>query len=183
MYFFKLSGSPPQVRGKLKRFASQKLWPRITPAGAGKTRVGRYFFPSSEDHPRRCGENSPMKTPTLAVLGSPPQVRGKRSASAFRAICLRITPAGAGKTCACDDTYLAVSGSPPQVRGKQINNFFNVIILRITPAGAGKTLRCVFWEWRAEDHPRRCGENKRSTGNKGAAYGITPAGAGKTCNN
>ncbi len=37
---FLTSGSPPQVRGKLHADTTQRIKARITPAGAGKTRLG-----------------------------------------------------------------------------------------------------------------------------------------------
>ena len=132
----------------------------------------------------------------------------------------RITPAGAGKTLTYDKRY-SVSwdhprrcgenllesqrirqsrGSPPQVRGKRRRRTKWLNTNRITPAGAGKTEGADLTAARAEDHPRRCGENwtsrdlseyivgsppqvrgkhcfsQRWENNKG----ITPAGAGKT---
>ena len=70
----------------------------------------------------------------------------------------------------------------------------------ITPAGAGKTYRQHEHAETAEDHPRRCGENKRKAQQgephpgsppqvrgkreslrvRGSPVRITPAGAGKT---
>ena len=72
------TGSPPQVRGK--RPTRSRDYPPygITPAGAGKT----FNLPTQktiyQDHPRRCGENSPTTQTTISTT--------------------RITPAGAGKT-------------------------------------------------------------------------------------
>ena len=50
-------GSPPQVRGK--RYLGRGLCapPRITPAGAGKTKAKPIDCIADWDHPRRCGEN------------------------------------------------------------------------------------------------------------------------------
>ena len=50
-------GSPPQVRGKPTIFYSAFLPPRITPAGAGKTKDIQPLDKRFWDHPRRCGEN------------------------------------------------------------------------------------------------------------------------------
>ena len=91
-------GSPPQVRGKLRSIPERGAYLGITPAGAGKTACIVSPPYSTEDHPRRCGENhffmlSPHKQP-----GSPPQVRGKLQRFLDNVKRLRITPAGAGKT-------------------------------------------------------------------------------------
>ena len=71
---------------------------------------------------------------------------------------------------------------------------------RITPAGAGKTRKSRRSRLEYQDHPRRCGENDKSSFEIVAGYGsppqvrgkqnkysvgntvfgITPAGAGKT---
>ena len=51
-------GSPPQVRGKRLLCFIGVARRRITPAGAGKTTVVRFFEFIEQDHPRRCGENS-----------------------------------------------------------------------------------------------------------------------------
>ena len=113
-------------------------------------------------------------------IGSPPQVRGKR----YR----RIYNIKSG------------NGSPPQVRGKREVRTTPRVTLRITPAGAGKTGKPRQTRQRAQDHPRRCGENKVLASTSGgingsppqvrgkqyasmwqkAAARITPAGAGKT---
>ena len=50
------------------------------------------------DHPRRCGENGIDSSKNVSMLGSPPQVRGKRSGNDLTISIMRITPAGAGKT-------------------------------------------------------------------------------------
>ena len=51
------AGSPPQVRGKRTVKLGLLQSARITPAGAGKTRMRILFECGRKDHPRRCGEN------------------------------------------------------------------------------------------------------------------------------
>ena len=194
------TGSPPQVRGKLKYGEHNWEKGRITPAGAGKTLSVILFFRCREDHPRRCGEN-----------------QAKIADAANRD---RITPAGAGKTCVpssmrrtckdhprrCGENITApdelgnVLGSPPQVRGKLQIHRRTQPQTRITPAGARKTRARDRQSRQCQDHPRRCGENQRrfrsfryTTGSPPQVRGkhsnhtanngnqrITPAGAGKT---
>ena len=132
------AGSPPQVRGKLSFTVEPRKQYRITPAGAGKTLIVMLSRPLVWDHPRRCGENQTKPVTIRMSIGSPPQVRGKRDAMLRVRQCLRITPAGAGKTCCractpcrcrdhprrCGENFADVNksfsllGSPPQVRGK-----------------------------------------------------------------
>ena len=94
------SGSPPQVRGKLLLSTITTLQPRITPAGAGKTRHCGTAKQNGTDHPRRCGENLIPAFVKLSLIGSPPQVRGKPKSDIQSLWRVRITPAGAGKTAA-----------------------------------------------------------------------------------
>ena len=132
-------GSPPQVRGKPDEVTAYQADTRITPAGAGKTLTLSLWATLIKDHPRRCGENRPLRGLRANALGSPPQVRGKPSWLSAMHLANRITPAGAGKTRCwkpsltatqdhprrCGENMTAAAqmllrlGSPPQVRGKQ----------------------------------------------------------------
>ena len=95
---FALIGSPPQVRGKPDTRALRAVVSRITPAGAGKTRLALQFVLWYQDHPRRCGENELYGHDRFMEVGSPPQVRGKLAPTQSVAAIPRITPADAGKT-------------------------------------------------------------------------------------
>ena len=106
-------------------------------------------------------------------------MRGKPAISCPNFSCIRITPAGAGKTNTvavtrtvkrdhprrCGENYVApclfckLKGSPPQVRGKRYTSGGGTQPARITPAGAGKTAPAPVALEYARDHPRRCGEN------------------------
>ena len=156
---FRNTGSPPQVRGKLYSFIPVRRHNRITPAGAGKTRVLVYIHLVQRDHPRRCGENLSLFPPTPPIIGSPPQVRGKHQCIGCKRQADRITPAGAGKTANYKADSRPPNGSPPQVRGKQSFVALPLLLSRITPAGAGKTAPSFTSSISNSDHPRRCGEN------------------------
>ena len=134
-----LWGSPPQVRGKLCSQYVQPFSFRITPAGAGKTGRRLRCLGFGQDHPRRCGENTQLSQSDIVHLGSPPQVRENFDFT---------------------DAQLRGKGSPPQVRGKLDSRSHNHVLTRITPAGAGKTNINRVARHNAEDHPRRCGENR-----------------------
>ena len=92
------SGSPPQVRGKLRASTGRTGSSRITPAGAGKTLRASPYSTGSRDHPRRCGENIRAGGKAQCPAGSPPQVRGKLDWILPQSALFGITPAGAGKT-------------------------------------------------------------------------------------
>ena len=152
------------MRGKQKAQLSAEYIPRITPAGAGKTICCCFKISNIQDHPRRYGENTSNTIPFPTTLGSPPQVRGKRSGNHLEKHFFGITPAGAGKTThtenarsngqdhprRCGENDLVASGkrhamgSPPQVRGKLCKSRILQCVGGITPAGAGKT-EC--WSW------------------------------------
>ena len=167
------------MRGKLDIHQTKANFSRITPAGAGKTLNRSSIYSKSQDHPRRCGENSFREANLWRADGSPPQVRGKPFYGIITSVTNRITPAGAGKTyeisletgeyrdhprrCGenvrCSPPLPLLAGSPPQVRGKLRSEVFMIVTFRITPAGAGKTTNPQIQKINAQDHPRRCGEN------------------------
>ena len=175
------TGSPPQVRGKQHSFCQTSCHPRTTPAGAGKTKPLALLYYAYADHPRRCGENCCCNLAHLFPHGSPPQVRGKLASRLLAPACVRITPAGAGKTRQDDTCRLdlrdhprrcgenlkrklrmqSACRSPPQVRGKPCWFYAALAAQRITPAGAGKTQCRKRPDAATSDHPRRCGENFR----------------------
>ena len=116
-------------------------------------------------------------------LRSPPRMRGKVGHSAPSPPTYRITPAYAGKSrCnlpstapwkdhprVCGEKPLQSSvnctmeGSPPRVRGKVAMEHFSIAICGITPAYAGKSSCSRPGSLSSRDHPRVCGE-KRKTG-------------------
>ena len=131
-------GSPPRVRGRVRKLPLTPSRQGITPARAGKSGSVPGLPAAGEDHPRACGEETTWLTGSTCALGSPPRVRG-RAQSRFR---LQpppgITPARAGKRytpgnghCrtrdhprACGEESQVVpvryvpGGSPPRARGR-----------------------------------------------------------------
>ena len=147
------------MRGKLHRLPPSYLPPGITPAYAGKTWRAFEHGELNEDHPRVCGENSLGLSNNFPQYGSPPRMRGKRTAYEKEGSSQRITPAYAGKTerqskrprppedhprvcgenCASFSFNSLNSGSPPRMRGKPSASASKISRSRITPAYAGKT--------------------------------------------
>ena len=72
-------GSPPPMRGKVRKMEQRKKPIGITPAYAGKS-------------PERC-------ICPHSLVGSPPPMRGKGTNKTEIKLCCRITPAYAGKSC------------------------------------------------------------------------------------
>ena len=91
-------GSPPRVRGKLRRAHLCDGHIGITPACAGKTPALPSPARRPRDHPRACGENLCIAPQILFLSGSPPRMRGKHSSSRLIRLRAGITPAHAGKT-------------------------------------------------------------------------------------
>ena len=91
-------GSPPRMRGKPETPVPVVPADRITPADAGKTYSHAITISQIQDHPRGCGENTACRCGALGSSGSPPRMRGKRSANGISGYAVRITPADAGKT-------------------------------------------------------------------------------------
>ena len=196
---FSVAGSPPRVRGKVTKMVHGAKTRGITPACAGKSAA--VFFPCvyHGDHPRVCGEKAVDCGSDRPCQGSPPRVRGKARCARSVRLCMRITPACAGKSDRSGDIVNNRKGSPPRVRGKVCAESMVVPPAGITPACAGKRKSCTIRGSLARDHPRVCGEktllfarSQTMTGSpprvRGKVHadvlrrfdqGITPACAGK----
>ena len=131
----------------------------ITPACAGNSCFWMCPCKLWKDHPRVCGEQSPISMAFCVGMGSPPRVRGT---GVFRPGYLGghgITPACAGnreasvtnggtekdhpRVCGEQNNnifyYLPFIGSPPRVRGTAIVSEGMELCMRITPACAGNS--------------------------------------------
>ena len=173
------AGSPPRMRGKHIESAEGAALDGITPAYAGKTALGLSHCESSRDHPRVCGENSPISSSVSSAGGSPPRMRGKPPRKAGALEVCGITPAYAGKTGkntplqghgmdhprVCGENRCSgvqpclTQGSPPRMRGKPRLIDEGGHCSGITPAYAGKTRWQRLGQRATRDHPRVCGEN------------------------
>ena len=65
------------MRGKVAGLDRVLARFRITPAYAGKRRLGTLSCTGVWDHPRLCGEKSEKVEATVIAAGSPPPMRGK----------------------------------------------------------------------------------------------------------
>ena len=111
-----------------------------------------------KDHPRTCGEKALPFTDFIAIIGSPPHMRGKDDINLCRCRKLGITPAHAGKSQLSNLTQIYLIGSPPHMRGKATSSDFVGFAERITPAHAGKSRAPPPPSVLGSDHPRTCGE-------------------------
>ena len=130
-------GSPPRVRGTVQHCFESQVDDRITPACAGNRGIHNLESPTSQDHPRVCGEQHMTQEFFTWTMGSPPRVRGTDMVVAEAAAGIRITPACAGNSPLClipldslkdhprvcgeqadnNVCMAAKAGSPPRVRG------------------------------------------------------------------
>ena len=90
-------GSPPRMRGKEYHIRGETNTGGITPAYAGKSFHRPMRSILLRDHPRVCGEKVVFIDEYLAILGSPPRMRGKVGHSFIMRRVPGITPAYAGK--------------------------------------------------------------------------------------
>ena len=173
------NGSSPRMRGKLLPLDISSSCLRIIPAHAGQTVLPALQPLMSADHPRACGANTPVSVMVMAVSGSSPRMRGKRSVGRIRADRRRIIPAHAGQTCrpiwlrrkspdhpracganvgSCASNIIGF-GSSPRMRGKLVGRGDLFRGGRIIPAHAGQTQTAYLRHSRIADHPRACGAN------------------------
>ena len=166
----------------------------FTPADAGKSKTLFSVFWTSEDHPRRCGEQLEALKLCVKKSGSPPQVRGTACKLFLIFIGVGITPAGAGNRASSSNASAQLwdhprrcgeqfrtglifpinMGSPPQVRGTAPLVSSSLVLCGITPAGAGNRFNVHSSLNRVWDHPRRCGEQSLSPGGNPYARGSPP---------
>ena len=100
-------GSSPHVRGARRRSTRDDSKEGIIPACAGST-----WYPPAEsanprDHPRMCGEHSPVNVAVSGTGGSSPHVRGAQMKLNFDSESGGIIPACAGST----GTSLSIGGT------------------------------------------------------------------------
>ena len=138
LYYGRIRGSPPPMRGKDRRGRKTRLRTWITPAHAGKSKYRSSKSGGVPDHPRPCGEKCTAHHLAHKVYGSPPPMRGKVLHISACIVLRWITPAHAGKSIViprhigfvwdhprpCGEkqafSFLKVRdfGSPPPMRGK-----------------------------------------------------------------
>ena len=187
------------MRGKAARLCLFSFFLGIAPAYAGKRLASAVVPPSSEDHPRVCGEKNVKMLKSKWKLGSPPRMRGKVGVVKLLFELPMDHPRVCGEKLLLYSRYKPCKGSPPRMRGKARESPASGRMTGITPAYAGKRSVEEDVTWSIRDHPRVCGEKlvrlaficgiwgspPRMRGKAGRkaqvdfAAGITPAYAGK----
>ena len=176
----RIRGSSPHVRGAHCNYCNVLRFAGIIPACAGSTPARYPAWQRLRDHPRMCGEHTPMAAAHTCLEGSSPHVRGALQASRRSGARPGIIPACAGSTKAqrCGDaegrdhprmcgehdlsrrTVALPRGSSPHVRGARPWRDCRAVRAGIIPACAGSTYAntdgCIL----SGDHPRMCGEHR-----------------------
>ncbi len=176
---FSALGSSPRMRGAPVRPTLLAAGRGIIPAYAGSTGSLPRTTSLCTDHPRVCGEHSPMSHISYVPPGSSPRMRGAPRAFALQRRGLGIIPAYAGSTQAPHGIQKAtrdhprvcgehvekmcslsfIWGSSPRMRGARRVAVIRCLFRRIIPAYAGSTYAKEPFIIRREDHPRVCGEH------------------------
>ena len=147
------------MRGKVQYGRTARRPVRITPAYAGKRKILGGENGGNQDHPRLCGEKTENRQTPAAQTGSPPPMRGKAATRQQRKV--------------------KKIGSPPPMRGKANGNKFIDGKYRITPAYAGKSALLRQCQGSSRDHPRLCGEKRKTSGRNHQNQGSPPPMRGK----
>ena len=172
-------GSSPRMRGAPAPCRPSCEDSGIIPADAGSTRLPLMDICPDRDHPRGCGEHSPIIRQNDPGKGSSPRMRGARFKSSTPLSVTRIIPADAGSTrpyqylntppmdhprgcgehIAFMQKFVDTEGSSPRMRGAQNILPHTGQTERIIPADAGSTLAGISTPILSVDHPRGCGEH------------------------
>ena len=151
----------------------------IIPALAGNTHGSRCPRARTGDHPRACGEHTPVRSKLPSVSGSSPRLRGTPFELVRLVLDRGIIPALAGNTRssstrhpvpwdhprACGEhnqrTFAAEPslGSSPRLRGTHPVPTTRPPPTGIIPALAGNTTCMTAASAPTRDHPRACGEH------------------------
>ena len=192
-------GPSPLTRGKRCAPSPASGLTGLIPAHAGKT--PRPLSPPTcpRAHPRSRGENQNRAASAAPTSGSSPLTRGKRASRGREGQRVRLIPAHAGKTPACQGQGWAsqahprsrgencaeagistsMQGSSPLTRGKRQRPGSPRGRSRLIPAHAGKTAPGRRDGRGPGAHPRSRGENSDHGTGELAACGSSPLTRGK----
>ena len=154
------TGSSPRMRGTPDLGRALAVREGIIPAYAGNTKLIGSPRTLKRDHPRVCGEHSPLRGLEVMVPGSSPRMRGTLGITNFPTFMAGIIPAYAGNTgwgltCrrvdwdhprVCGEHFFGacarshIQGSSPRMRGTQSMGVPRESPNGIIPAYAGNTV-------------------------------------------
>ena len=168
------AGSSPHVRGARLRNMRQWLSPGIIPACAGSTIVAVPSYLPSRDHPRMCGEHSALVLDADGLAGIIPACAGSTILFIYCYALVWDHPRMCGEHPAVELIFCTAAGSSPHVRGAPANALHLGLGEGIIPACAGSTTGLDKIFTKGGDHPRMCGEHRRSNMRKRMLRGSSP---------
>ncbi len=191
--------TPPQAWGRPGHSAAQRLRPRNTPTGVGKTAGRRLPRSEAQKHPHRRGEDASVSCIPTAAPETPPQAWGRRQARSDPTGPVGNTPTGVGKThsggfsrsssrkhphrCGEDESATTapfmVWETPPQAWGRLLKAAPFALFVRNTPTGVGKIRATSTRYTSAWKHPHRRGEDKVVTDDSGRKLETPPQAWGR----
>ena len=172
-------GSPPPMQGKVKCACKEWNRPRITPAYAGKSNYDVAKINDGGDHPRLCGEKAVLQTTFSHTHRITPAYAGKSPACHKHCHCDGDHPRLCGEKLEKHGRKITNLGSPPPMRGKGGVKVLSATERRITPAYAGKRSSILCTSCNRKDHPRLCGEKRKSPKLRHFHRGSPPPMRGK----
>ena len=120
-----------------------------------------------------------QRNPASLLDGITPACAGKTTSPSPPSPPRRDHPRVCGENCSTLTPIRAILGSPPRVRGKPNSTAEILNSPGITPACAGKTFMIFAKSISTRDHPRVCGENVNSEGERMSRAGSPPRVRGK----
>ena len=147
------------MRGTRWATRATRITHRIIPAHAGNTEGEPYAGEIPEDHPRTCGEHSPLGLPATRCRGSSPHMRGTPPARSRPTRNAGDHPRTCGEHIYLLLLVLILMGSSPHMRGTLPGALERLQSFRIIPAHAGNTRHKLTRTSIFGDHPRTCGEH------------------------
>ena len=169
------------MRGRALSSATEKPFPGITPAYAGKSICFHAHQCVRKDHPRVCGEESIFAQFWAKWLRITPAYAGKSQGRAFGASRPRDHPRVCGEEHPLRGCCYSRQGSPPRMRGRGVAFGNTRITPGITPAYAGKSYVAIARLLPCWDHPRVCGEEQRTLAVQDEPQGSPPRMRGRAC--
>ena len=173
-------GSPPLVRGGHRRGGYPRLWRRLTPARAGRTRQALVVATGTRAHPRSCGADFLSRVVTGGHGGSPPLVRGGRLDPGLLIGPHRLTPARAGRTGTVRATVPRSAAHPRSCGADFVSKLLRLLLRQAHPRSCGADQTMIHSGPLAEGSPPLVrGGQWRPPVSRGRSR-LTPARAGRT---
>ena len=167
------------MRGKVAQAMGNTFDAGITPAYAGKSLDQIANDIAVLGSPPRMRGKEPIPLCTTRTVGITPAYAGKSAGPPFGLWCCRDHPRVCGEKSSSRYVLSITLGSPPRMRGKVSLSPLRCVRGWITPAYAGKSSLGLSWCYVYRDHPRVCGEKSHRPWVRPSSLGSPPRMRGK----